>query len=80
MEAVEAKLSSRNQMVLPKRAREALGVRAGDVVLVVIDEDSVYLLPRPADYVEFMHGLGKEVWRQLGGGEAFHQEEMTSWE
>ncbi|MEA3346294.1 MAG: AbrB/MazE/SpoVT family DNA-binding domain-containing protein [Chloroflexota bacterium] len=80
MEIVEAKLSRRNQMVLPKRVREALGVQAGDVVLMVIDGESVYLLPRPADYVEFMHGLGKEVWSQLGGGEAFHREEMISWE
>jgi AbrB family looped-hinge helix DNA binding protein len=80
MKAISAKLSSRYQMVLPKEARHALGLQAGDVVLVIIEGDSVRLVPRPASYAKYTRGLGKEVWASLGGAEAFLAEERASWE
>jgi AbrB family looped-hinge helix DNA binding protein len=80
MVTVTAKLSSRNQMVLPKAAREALGVKPGGNVLVIIEGDSVRLFSEPDDWAEYMRGLGKEMWAQLGGGEKFIREERASWE
>ncbi len=80
MKAVTAKLSGRYQMVLPKEARRALGVRAGDVVLVIVEGDSVRLVPRPASYAKYARGLGKEAWTALGGAEAFLAEEHAAWE
>jgi AbrB family looped-hinge helix DNA binding protein len=80
MVTATAKLSSRNQMVLPKAAREALGVKPGDNVLVIVEGDSVRLMPEPDDWAEYMYGLGKEVWESLGGGEKFLREERASWE
>ncbi len=74
------KLSRRNQMVLPKDAREALGVKPGGRLLVIVEEGSVRLLPAPEKWSEFIYGLGAEVWRELGGGEAFLAQERTSWE
>jgi AbrB family looped-hinge helix DNA binding protein len=53
----EATLSSRNQIVIPKEAREALGVKPGDKVLVVVHGDSVTLRKRPAKYHEAIRGL-----------------------
>jgi len=79
MRTLTAKLSSRCQMVLPKEVRRVLGVGPGDVVFLIIEGDTVRMLPKPKDYVEYMYGLGKEVWEKLGGGERFHREEQESW-
>lgn len=74
------RLSRRNQMVLPKAAREALGVKPGGRLLVLVEEGSVRLLPEPENWSEWMYGLGAEAWASLGGGEAFLRKERSSWE
>ncbi len=43
----EAKLASKNQIVVPKPARQALGLKAGDKLLVVVRSDTVILLQNP---------------------------------
>ncbi|MCS7282779.1 MAG: AbrB/MazE/SpoVT family DNA-binding domain-containing protein [Anaerolineae bacterium] len=73
------KLSRRNQMVLPKAAREALGVKPGGRLLVLIEGKSVRLIAEPEDWSEWIYGLGAEIWQSLGGGEAFLKEERASW-
>ena len=78
--AVVVKLSSRNQMVLPREARVALGIEPGGRVVVVVDGENVQLLPEPEDWSEYMYGLGEEIWQRLGGGEQFLAEERASWE
>lgn len=77
---VVVKLSSRNQMVLPKEARTALGIEPGDRVVVVIEGESVQLLAEPDDWGDYIYGLGEETWQRLGGGERFLAEERASWE
>ncbi len=80
MEAVLVKLSERNQMVLPRAARAALGVKPGGRVLVVVEQESVRLLPEPENWTDYIYGLGAEVWAALGGGEHFLAEERAAWE
>jgi AbrB family looped-hinge helix DNA binding protein len=80
MNVVLVKLSERNQMVLPKEAREALGIKSGGRVVVIVEEESVRLLPEPENWTETIYGLGAEIWAQLGGGEHFLVEERTAWE
>ena len=60
----EAKISSKNQIVVPKEARERLGVKAGDKLLVIIRGNSVYLYPKPKDkdYEKAIRGLGKGLY------------------
>ncbi len=58
----EAKLSSKNQIVVPRQAREALGVRAGDKLLVVTRGDSVILFRKPARYARVMRGIGAGLY------------------
>lgn len=79
VETAVVKLSERNQMVLPKIAREALGVKPGGRVVVVVKGDEVRLLARPESWTEYIDGLGEEVWRSLGGGEEFLRQERDSW-
>ncbi len=52
------KLSSKNQMVLPKKAREALHVKGGDDLLVVVKGETVIIMPKPKDHVSALYGKG----------------------
>jgi AbrB family looped-hinge helix DNA binding protein len=80
MEALAAKVSSRGQIVLPKEIREELHIKRGDTLLFLLEGDSVRLFPQPDSYAKYIRGLGKEMWAELGGGEAFLREERASWE
>jgi AbrB family looped-hinge helix DNA binding protein len=55
-------LSSKNQIVIPREAREALGVKAGDQLLVVVQGDKVIVLQKPKSYRDAIRGLGKGVY------------------
>jgi AbrB family looped-hinge helix DNA binding protein len=79
MDVAIARLSSKNQMTLPKEAREALGVRGGDALMVIIADGEVRLQPLPESLTDYLKGLGKEVWIQLGGADAYLKEERGSW-
>jgi AbrB family looped-hinge helix DNA binding protein len=58
----EATLSSKNQIVVPREAREALGVQAGDKLLIAVRGKTVIILPRPASWGEALRGLSGESW------------------
>ncbi len=56
------KLSSKNQIVLPKEARVAMHVKAGDQVLVVVKGNVTILMPKPKSYAQALAGIGKGVY------------------
>ncbi len=74
------KLSERNQMVLPKAAREALGIEPGGRVMVIVEGQDVRLLPEPESWSDYIYGLGKSMWEGLGGGDNFLREERAAWQ
>ncbi|HEY3826575.1 MAG TPA: AbrB/MazE/SpoVT family DNA-binding domain-containing protein [Bryobacteraceae bacterium] len=53
----EATLSSKNQIVVPREAREALGAHPGDKLLVVVRGNTVVILPRPRSWSKALRGL-----------------------
>jgi AbrB family looped-hinge helix DNA binding protein len=55
-------LSSKNQIVLPKEARQAMGVRGGDQILVVVKGRVTLLLPKPPKYARALSGSGKGLY------------------
>lgn len=59
---MEATLSSKNQIVIPKEAREALGVKAGDKLLVVVGGRGIILLQKPKSFSKAIEGLAKGVY------------------
>ncbi|MDQ1470344.1 MAG: hypothetical protein QOJ99_1824 [Bryobacterales bacterium] len=71
----EAALSSKNQIVVPREAREALGVHAGDKLLIVVRGDTVVILPRPGSWTKALRGLAKEVYPS-----GYLDEERAGWE
>jgi len=57
-----AKLSSKYQIVIPKRIRRELNLNSGDELIMKVEDDKIIIRPKPKSYTEYMLGLGKEVW------------------
>jgi AbrB family looped-hinge helix DNA binding protein len=53
----EAKLSSKNQIVIPREAREALRIKPGNKILVVVLGDEVVVLKKPRSYRAAITGI-----------------------
>jgi AbrB family looped-hinge helix DNA binding protein len=58
----EVKLSTKNQIVIPREIRDALGVKAGDRLLVVPRGDTVILLRKPKKYSKAIAGMAKGLF------------------
>ncbi len=56
------RLSSKNQIVIPKEARQAMGVKGGDELLVVVKNDLTLVMPKPKRYARTLRGLAKAVY------------------
>ncbi len=57
----EATLSTRNRIVLTREVREALGVRAGDKLLVVVKGEGVVIIPKPVSFTKALRGLANQA-------------------
>ena len=58
----EIKISSKNQIVVPKEARAALGVKAGDKLLAVVRGNELLVLRKPVSHRAAIHGIGAGVY------------------
>jgi AbrB family looped-hinge helix DNA binding protein len=58
----EATLSSKNQIVIPRKAREALRVKPGDKILVEVLGEGIIILERPKSYRAAIRGLARGVY------------------
>ena len=58
----EATLSAKNQIVVPREAREALGLKPGDKILVVVRGEKVFVLQRPKSHRVAMRGLARGIY------------------
>jgi AbrB family looped-hinge helix DNA binding protein len=71
----EATLSSKNQIVIPKDARQALRVKAGDKLLLVVRGDRVIVLQKPESHRSALRGLATVEYPN-----EHLEEERESWE
>jgi AbrB family looped-hinge helix DNA binding protein len=71
-------LSSKNQIVVPKEAREKLNIGPGQEMMVLVKENHIVLIPRPQDFVSRMAGLHKDVWTDVDTNN-YLEEERDSW-
>ncbi len=62
MAVIAVRLGAKNRVVIPKAVREALQVKTGDVLLFVVEGETVILRARPASFTAALRGLHKEVW------------------
>ena len=70
-----AKLSSKNQIVIPREAREALQLKPGDQLLVVVRGSTLILLPKPKSYSAAIRGIAPNLY-----GPDYLKKERESWE
>jgi len=70
-----AKLSSKGQVVLPKKVREMLGIGPGTTLRVTVQDGRIILDPLTTPVIDRLHGkfAGEDLLRAL---EAEHQEEL----
>jgi AbrB family looped-hinge helix DNA binding protein len=71
-------LSSKNQVVIPKEARDALQLVPGKRLLVKVEGNMIIMVPEPEDYVKTLRGLHKEVWQEVDSDE-YLRRERDSW-
>lgn len=58
----EAKISSKNQIVIPLEARKALGLKAGDKVIIVPRGETIIIMRKPKSYAKAILGMGKGMY------------------
>lgn len=58
----EATLSSKNQIVIPREARQALGLKPGDKLLVVVSSDKVLVLQKPESHRLALRGIARGIY------------------
>lgn len=74
------KVSSKYQIVVPKRIRSFMKIMPGvSVRILPIDENKALIVKKSDDYVKSLSGLGKNAWRNLGGGIRYIKQERLSW-
>jgi AbrB family looped-hinge helix DNA binding protein len=71
----EATLSGKNQIVIPREARAALGVKPGDKLLVVVHGDSLIVIQKPEAHHLAIRGLAKGRYPR-----GYLQKERQSWD
>jgi len=71
----EVTISTKNQIVIPREAREAMGVKAGDRLLVVVRGDRVVVLQKPKSHRAAIRGLAPGLYSR-----GYLQKERQSWE
>jgi AbrB family looped-hinge helix DNA binding protein len=71
----EATLSAKNQIVIPREAREALRLKPGDKLLVVVRGDRVIVLQKPKSYRDATRGLARGVYSP-----SYLEKERRSWD
>jgi AbrB family looped-hinge helix DNA binding protein len=71
----QATLSAKNQIVIPREAREALGVKPGDKLLVVVRGERVIVLQKPESHHAAIRGLARGVYPK-----GYLEKERESWE
>jgi len=72
-------ISSKNQITLPKKVLQELGLRAGSKLLIKPTMSEIILAPKPKSLTKYFKGSGKLAWQKLGGGEKFIKAERASW-
>lgn len=80
MTVASAKLTTKYQITIPAEVRRRLDLAAGDVVYLTVEDGRVVLRSARGGWTQSTRGLGAEMWRAEGGGEAAIEKERGSWE
>lgn len=68
------RLSSKNQIVLPKEAREAMRLKGKEELLVIVKGGITIIMPKPEKYSSELSGTGKDIY-----GSEYLRKERKAW-
>jgi AbrB family looped-hinge helix DNA binding protein len=71
----EVTISTKNQIVIPREARQALGVKPGDRLLVLVRGDRVVVLQKPKSHHTAIRGLAPGLYSR-----GYLRKERQSWD
>lgn len=71
----ESTLSTKNQVVIPREAREALRLKPGDKLLVVVRGDKVIVFEKPKAHHAAIRALANRAYP-----ERYLRKERRSWD
>lgn len=71
----EVTISRKNQIVVPREAREALGAGPGDKLLVIVCSNRTFVLEKPKSYRTAIRGLAKSAYPP-----DYVEKERSSWD
>lgn len=72
------KVSSKYQIVIPREARKNLNLKAGDKLIVKVNNEKIIIYPQPKSYAKYSLGLGKETWTGVDATE-YVRKEREAW-
>lgn len=75
---LSVKVSSRHQIAIPSTVRKGLNIKAGDKLLVNIQDGIIVLIPKPIDYSSQMMGLYREIWEN-SDSDTYLADERDEW-
>jgi AbrB family looped-hinge helix DNA binding protein len=70
----EAKLSSKNQIVIPREAREALDLKPGDKLVISAVGGRIIVMEKPKSYSAALAGIARGVYPK-----DYLKKERNSW-
>ncbi len=70
----ESTLSAKNQIVIPKEARQALGLKPGDKLLIVARGTKVIVLQKPESHHAAIRGLAERAYQ-----DGYLEKERQNW-
>ena len=74
-------VSTKYQIVIPKDVRNRLDIAPGmELAIEVLDRNRAVVHTKKISSVQALQGLGKDVWKTLGGGDAYLKQERTTWD
>ena len=79
MQTVTITLGKKAQVVIPKKAREAIGLKAGSKATLMYDKGRGIIMGDLKESIKLLKGLGKEIQDKVGGADKYLREERASW-
>ena len=74
MHAATIKVSVKNKITVPKPVLEKLNIKAGDHLLMNVQDDMLVLIPRPESYTDKLQGLHPDIWKSIDTNEYLNSE------
>ena len=59
------KVNSQNLISIPTSVREKLNIKAGDRLLVNVQDGIMVLIPQPESYTSKLQGLHSKIWKNI---------------